>query len=74
VNSRLLVRPDWLRFDGPLPASIGEVRYRGTHTDYRLATPAGEILLREPGQPRFAVGAETTCRIERTWCMPEPRG
>jgi iron(III) transport system ATP-binding protein len=70
---RFLVRPDWLRFDGPLPATVLEVRYRGTHTDYRLSIPGGEVLLREPGQPRFAVGAVASCRVERAWRMPEPR-
>ena len=70
---RFLVRPDWLRFDGPLPVTVNEVRYRGTHTDYRLSIPGGEVLLREPGQPRFAIGAEASCRVERVWRMPEPR-
>lgn len=70
---RFLVRPDWLRFDGPLPATVNEVRYRGTHTDYRLSIPGGEVLLREPGQPRFAIGAAASCRVERVWRMPEPR-
>jgi ABC-type Fe3+/spermidine/putrescine transport system ATPase subunit len=73
VAGRFLVRPDWLRFDGPVPASIREVRFRGTHTDYRLAIPGGEVLLREPGQPRLAAGSETSCRIEHAWRMPEPR-
>jgi iron(III) transport system ATP-binding protein len=72
-TGRFLVRPDWLRFDGPVPAIVIEVRYRGTHTDYRLSIPGGEVLLREPGQPRLAVGAEASCRVERAWRMPEPR-
>jgi ABC-type Fe3+/spermidine/putrescine transport system ATPase subunit len=70
---RFLVRPDWLRFDGPLPATVMEVRYRGTHTDYRLSIRGAEVLLREPGQPRLAVGAVASCRVERAWRMPEPR-
>jgi hypothetical protein len=57
----------------PIAATVSEVLYRGTHTDYRLATPVGSVLVREPGAPRFVAGAATTCRIERAWRMPEPR-
>jgi ABC-type Fe3+/spermidine/putrescine transport system ATPase subunit len=62
-----LVRPDWVRFDGSIAASIEDVRYRGTHTDYRLASALGGILLREPGPPRFSPGERTSCRVERRW-------
>ncbi len=70
---RYLVRPDWVRFEGPLPAQVQDVRYRGTHTDYRLETKLGSILLRTPGPARLAVGAETSCAIDRVWRMPGPR-
>ncbi len=70
---RYLVRPDWVRFDGPLGAVVKDVRYRGTHTDYRLATDLGVVLLRSPGPARFAAGASTSCTIERVWRMPTPR-
>ena len=70
---RYLVRPDWLRFGGPLDTRVADVRYRGTHTDYRLATAVGEVLLREPGPPRFAAGDETGVTIERVWRMPDTR-
>ena len=70
---RYLVRPDWVRFEGPLPAQVQDVRYRGTHTDYRLGTTLGSILLRAPGPARLAVGAETNCAIDRVWRMPGPR-
>ena len=66
---RYLVRPDWVRFGGSLGATVTDVRYRGTHTDYRMTTALGHVLLREPGPPRFAVGAETACTIERVWRM-----
>ncbi len=39
-----------------LPGTITEVRFRGPHTDYHLATPAGPLLIREPGPPRAAPG------------------
>jgi ABC-type Fe3+/spermidine/putrescine transport system ATPase subunit len=70
---RYLVRPDWVRFGGSTAATVGDVRYRGTHTDYRLRTELGTILLREPGAPRFEVETETECTIERVWRMPSPR-
>jgi iron(III) transport system ATP-binding protein len=54
----ILVRPDWACLAGPgapdgvgLPGAITEVRFRGPHTDYHLATPAGTLLIREPGPP-----------------------
>ena len=60
----LLVRPDWALLGGPgrpdvdgdLPGSITDVRFRGPHTDYHLATPAGPLLIREPGPPRAGRG------------------
>jgi ABC-type Fe3+/spermidine/putrescine transport system ATPase subunit len=70
---RDLVRPDWIAFEGPIEAVVEAVHYRGTHTDYRLATSLGSLLLREPGPPRWPVGSGTTCRIERRWRMPEAR-
>ena len=74
---RHLLRPDWVRFagtDGPIAAVVSEVRYRGTHTDYRLGTALGAILVREPGPPRLGAGASATCRIERAWRMPAAPG
>jgi len=68
-----LVRPDWVRFEGPLAASISDVRYRGTHTDYRLETALGTLLVREPGPARFEAGAKTSCTIDRVWRMPAAR-
>jgi iron(III) transport system ATP-binding protein len=59
----ILVRPDWAclvhpgALDGAgLPGAITEVRFRGPHTDYHLATPAGTLLIREPGPPRTDIG------------------
>jgi ABC-type Fe3+/spermidine/putrescine transport system ATPase subunit len=77
---RYLVRPDWVVFGAgsgsgggsgmSASASVEDVRFRGTHTDYRLSTPLGTVLLREPGAPRFAVGADSSCQIRRVWRMP----
>jgi iron(III) transport system ATP-binding protein len=66
---RFLVRPDWVRFGGDLPATVSDVRFRGTHTDYRLETTLGTVSLREPGPPRFDEAAATDCTIERVWRM-----
>jgi ABC-type Fe3+/spermidine/putrescine transport system ATPase subunit len=63
----VLVRPDWARLavpqvpdgsdgNGDLPGVIREVRFRGPHTDYHVATPAGTVLVREAGPPRAGCG------------------
>ena len=36
--------------------SSSEVRFRGPHTDYHVGTPAGPLLIREPGPPRAGSG------------------
>jgi ABC-type Fe3+/spermidine/putrescine transport system ATPase subunit len=68
-----LVRPDWVAFGGPITAIVEAVRFRGTHTDYRLVTSVGPLLLRDPGPPHWSVGDPTSCRIERRWRMPGAR-
>jgi ABC-type Fe3+/spermidine/putrescine transport system ATPase subunit len=70
---RYLVRPDWVSFGGPLSAAITDVRFRGTHTDYRLLTESGPILLREPGSPRFEPEAAVDVSLERVWRMRAAR-
>ncbi len=70
---RYLVRPDWVHFGGSLSATVEDVRYRGTHTDYRLSTTLGLLVLREPGPARFTVGEQTDCGVERVWRMPASR-
>ena len=67
TDPAILVRPDWARLADPtipagpgdpadLSGTITEVRFRGPHTDYHLTTPAGPLLIREPGPPRAAPG------------------
>jgi ABC-type Fe3+/spermidine/putrescine transport system ATPase subunit len=70
---RYLVRPDWVRFGGSLSATVADVRFRGTHTDYRLHAGDGTLLVREPGPPRFRLGAEVDYTIERVWRMGDAR-
>ena len=50
---------------------VTDVRYRGTHTDYRLETELGSVLLREPGPARLQEGAEASLSIERVWRMSD---
>jgi ABC-type Fe3+/spermidine/putrescine transport system ATPase subunit len=70
---RYLVRPDWLRFGGELPARVVEVRFRGTHTDHRLTTSLGTLQLRASGPPRQLPGDEASVTIERVWRMGDAR-
>jgi len=53
----IAVRPDWAHLGGgDLPGVVAEVRFRGPHTDYHVATPAGTLLIREAGPPRAGCG------------------
>ena len=53
----IAVRPDWARLGGgDLPGAVTEIRFRGPHTDYHVATPAGTLLIREAGPPRAGCG------------------
>lgn len=71
---RLLVRPDWAALGGQLTGTIVAAWFRGPHTDYRLATPVGEIAIRQPGPPGEAIGATVGWRLERAWLLAAPAG
>ena len=66
---RAVVRPDWVRLGGDLPATVEMVAFRGPHTDYRLATPAGSVGLRVPGRPVIALGEAISWTLERLWVV-----
>jgi iron(III) transport system ATP-binding protein len=66
-TARFLVRPDWIDLGGPLGATVEHVAFRGSHTDYGLATPVGHLLVRAPGPPRLARGEETSVTVRRCW-------
>jgi len=66
----LLVRPGWASLDGELPGRLCAVRFRGAHTDHLLETPAGTVLIREPGPPRRRVGDPASWRLHRVWPLP----
>ncbi|MDP8958437.1 MAG: TOBE domain-containing protein [Actinomycetota bacterium] len=69
-GARVLVRPDWVRLGGPLPATVQQVWYRGAHTDYRLETPGGEVDVRQAGPPNARRGERLGWGLERVWMMP----
>lgn len=62
---RLLVRPDWATLPGSLPGRVAAVRFRGSHTDVDLVTPAGAVTIRRPGPPSVAVGDEPGWALTR---------
>jgi ABC-type sugar transport system ATPase subunit len=70
---QLLVRPDWVREGGPLVGRTTAVDFRGPHTDYRLSTPAGPLLLRLPGPPRHEVDEMMAWTLERAWVLDAPQ-
>jgi iron(III) transport system ATP-binding protein len=66
-SGTVLVRPGWARLDGPQPAQLRAVWFRGPHTDYLAAGPLGDLVIREPGPPRYAVGARIGWSLLRGW-------
>ncbi|MGH8962780.1 MAG: ABC transporter ATP-binding protein [Jatrophihabitantaceae bacterium] len=70
VSVQLLLRPEWLCPGGPLAGRVTAREFRGAHTDYRLDTPCGSVLLQMSGSPRFAVGESLAWGIRRAWALP----
>ena len=68
-SRELLVRPDWVREGGPLVGRTTSVDFRGPHTDYRVNTAAGQLLLRLAGPPRHAVDEMMSWTLERAWVL-----
>jgi iron(III) transport system ATP-binding protein len=68
----VLLRPDWTELGGPLPGVVDEVWYRGPHTDYALATPAGTVTVRRTGPPATRAGERVTWAVQRAWLLPAP--
>jgi len=71
---RAIVRPDWVRLGGAIPGRVVTVAFRGAHTDYRLATPAGTIDLRAGGPPTAALGEPVGWSLDRVWVPVEAIG
>jgi iron(III) transport system ATP-binding protein len=66
---RLLVRPDWVTEDGPVPGRVCAVGFRGAHTDYHLDSPAGRVLIQHPGPPMRALGDPLRWGLHRGWVL-----
>lgn len=64
-----LVRPDWAALGGPLAGRIAHTWYRGPHTDYRVQTESGDVVLRCPGPPRARPGERVDWRLDRVHVM-----
>ena len=64
-----IVRPEWLRLGGDVPARIERVAFRGSHTDYRLSTAAGEVVVRQLGTPEHAAGEAIGLTLDRAWLL-----
>jgi iron(III) transport system ATP-binding protein len=71
-GAQLLVRPGWARLGGPLEAGLLAVWFRGPHTDYLARTELGQLLIREPGPPRHAVGARVGWTLLHGWPLAGP--
>lgn len=63
----VLVRPEWAGLGGGERAVVGQVWFRGPHSDYLLDTSWGRLLVREPGPPVHRVGAQVGWTLRRTW-------
>jgi ABC-type Fe3+/spermidine/putrescine transport system ATPase subunit len=63
----VLVRPGWARLGGPLSGRLGEVWFRGPHSDHLVRTAMGELLIREPGPPCGRPGDDVTWSLLRSW-------
>jgi len=69
----LLVRPEWVRFGGDRTGVVVDVWFRGSHTDYALQTPDGELLLRSLAGPTHERGEQVTWSLDHAWPLPEDR-
>jgi ABC-type Fe3+/spermidine/putrescine transport system ATPase subunit len=61
------VRPEWAALGGPLNAVVAESWFRGPHTDVRLDTPAGSIVVRSPGRTGLQPGERVSWSLRRVW-------
>ncbi len=70
----VLVRPEWAALGGPDDGEVEEVWYRGPHTDYRVATPLGTLVIRAAGPPTAAVGDRPGVTVHRSWRLEDSEG
>lgn len=71
----VLVRPDWARVgQGAFAGRVTGSWYRGPHTDYRIETDGGSLLVRAPGPPGPQVGQAVEWDLDRGWPMASEPG
>jgi ABC-type Fe3+/spermidine/putrescine transport system ATPase subunit len=63
----VLVRPEWARLGGPHTGRLLEVWFRGPHSDHRVGTALGELLIRAPGPPCARPGDDVAWSLLRSW-------
>ncbi len=65
-----MVRPEWVHLGGPMPGEVVAVWYRGPHTDYRVETAAGAVVVRAAGPPVAVEGDQPGVTVRRSWALP----
>jgi ABC-type Fe3+/spermidine/putrescine transport system ATPase subunit len=65
----VLVRPDWAKLGGDRTGIVADVWFRGSHTDYVLDTPDGQLQLRAAGLPAHARGEEVRWSLDHSWTL-----
>jgi ABC-type sugar transport system ATPase subunit len=66
----VLVRPDWAKLGGDRTGIVADVWFRGSHTDYVLDTPDGQLQLRASGLPACGRGEEVSWSLDHSWRLP----
>ena len=66
-TGRVAIRPEWVTLDGDLPATVADIRYRGSHTDVTLDTGVGPILARVGGAAGPQPGDAVRWSAVRMW-------
>jgi ABC-type Fe3+/spermidine/putrescine transport system ATPase subunit len=65
----LIVRPEWLSLQGPLPGTVVANRYEGPHIDHDLATDWGTVQIRSTGSAHLEIGSRQAWGIDRAWAV-----
>lgn len=70
----LLVRPDWVHDRGELAGMVTATQFRGPHSDYRIDSAAGSLLMSLPGAPRYRSGDRLRWGLSRVWGLSGETG
>jgi len=66
----VLIRPDWAKLGGDRTGIVADVWFRGSHTDYVLDTPDGQLQLRAAGLPAHGRGEAVSWSLDHSWTLP----